>query len=103
MSGLTEFKQRFRAAAAPTVFACLLMYTGYHLVYGGHGILAYVEAQEDLQAVQASHARILAERVALEARVQRLRPEGIDPDLLDERARVLLGRVHPNDYVVRSF
>jgi cell division protein FtsB len=29
-----------------------------------------------------------------------LRPESLDPDMLEERARVLLNLAHPNDIVI---
>ena len=41
-----------------------------------------------------------AERAVWEHRVALLRSEQIDRDLLEERARVVLGRVHPNDVVI---
>lgn len=41
-----------------------------------------------------------AERATWEHRVNLLRSEQIDRDLLEERARVVLGRVHANDVVV---
>lgn len=100
MTGLEEFKSRFKTAAFPTVFACLLMYAGYHLIQGNHGILAYNDAKEQLALVTETYHRIHADRVALETRVNRLRPEAVDPDLLDERARVLLGRVHEHDLII---
>jgi cell division protein FtsB len=41
-----------------------------------------------------------AERATWEHRVSLLRSEQIDRDLLEERARVVLGRVHANDLVI---
>ncbi|HEX8417947.1 MAG TPA: septum formation initiator family protein [Methylobacterium sp.] len=41
-----------------------------------------------------------ADRAVWEHRVGLLRSEQIDRDLLEERARVVLGRVHANDVVV---
>lgn len=41
-----------------------------------------------------------AERAVWEQRVTLLRSEQIDRDLLEERARIVLGRVHANDVVI---
>lgn len=41
-----------------------------------------------------------ADRAIWEHRVALLRSEQIDRDLLEERARVVLGRVHANDVVI---
>lgn len=40
------------------------------------------------------------ERAFLENKVAMLRPGSIDPDLLEERARVMLGYHHPDELVV---
>jgi len=41
-----------------------------------------------------------AERTHWERRIALLRSDQIDRDLLEERARVMLGRVHKNDLVI---
>jgi cell division protein FtsB len=38
-----------------------------------------------------------AERVELERKVSLLRPDNLDPDMLDERARAMLNYLHPRD------
>ena len=40
------------------------------------------------------------ERLALEHRVQLLRPESVDPDLLEEQARARLGLSEPDEVVI---
>ena len=100
MTALHDFKSRFKAVAAPTVFAALLVYAGYYLVYGDYGLLSYREARQQLKMVSESFHRISSERKIMESRVSLLRPTGVDPDVLDERARVLLGRAHPNDFII---
>jgi cell division protein FtsB len=42
-----------------------------------------------------------AERATWERRVSLLRPESIDPDMLDERARVLLNYADPRELTLR--
>ncbi|MBV9075950.1 MAG: septum formation initiator family protein [Methylobacteriaceae bacterium] len=49
--------------------------------------------KEELEAARIEHAE-------WDRRVALLRSDQIDRDLLDERARALLGRVHKNDLVI---
>ncbi|RVU17741.1 FtsB family cell division protein [Methylobacterium oryzihabitans] len=49
--------------------------------------------QQDLNAARE-------DRTEWERRVALLRSDQIDRDLLEERARLVLGRVHPNDVVI---
>jgi cell division protein FtsB len=45
---------------------------------------------------------VKTERGEWERRIALLRSDQIDRDLLDERARVMLGRVHRNDVVIMT-
>ena len=45
-------------------------------------------------------AAVRAERATWEHRVALLKSDQIDRDLLEERARIVLGRVHANDVVI---
>ncbi|HVY16300.1 MAG TPA: septum formation initiator family protein, partial [Rhodopila sp.] len=51
--------------------------------------------------VQDEQAAAKAERDAWEIRVSGLRSEHLDPDTLDERARVMLNLALPNEIVVK--
>ena len=63
---------------------------------------AKAKAEAEARALARAQARAAAkaERATWEHRVALLRSEQIDRDLLEERARVVLGRVHANDVVV---
>lgn len=64
----------------------------------GLGALAAAEARED--RLEAELARLRAERAAAENRVRRLGPDYLDLDLLDERARLVLGLARPDEIVI---
>jgi cell division protein FtsB len=55
-----------------------------------------------IRAYQLSQelAAVKAERATWEHRVALLKSDQIDRDLLEERARIVLGRVHANDVVI---
>ena len=75
-------------------------YFGYHLEIGDHGL----EGARQSRAAQRSarrRARGLKEvKDRLERDVALLRPESLDPDMLDERARAILNLAHPDDLIM---
>ena len=78
----------------------LFLYFGYHLVHGDRGYFARKGVETKLAAAEQKLARKSAERETLENRVRLMRPESLDLDLLDERARVVLGYMKPEERVV---
>ena len=83
------------------LFACGLgAYFAYSLQTGDHGL----EARDGLvkrKAVLAGELAGLKEvRQRIERDVSLLRPESVDPDMLDERARAILNLAHPNDLII---
>ncbi len=67
-----------------------ILYLGAHAVTGRQGLVAYVDAQAQERTLEQRLASLEGEKTELEARAARLRPETLDLDYLDERARVLL-------------
>ncbi|HZC17869.1 MAG TPA: septum formation initiator family protein, partial [Caulobacteraceae bacterium] len=55
-----------------------------------------------LQEKSTELASLTVERQDLERRAQLLRDQSLSADLLDERARSLLGLADPKDYVIRT-
>lgn len=95
-----EFRKRARHTAVPALCACMIAYFGYSAVHGDHGLIAYLQFGQKIAALEADLDAIQARRQALEHRVSQLRPQSLDPDLLDERARETLGFAHPNERVI---
>ncbi len=67
-----------------------ILYLGAHAVTGHQGLLAYVGLQAQERTLEQRAASLEDEHAALEARAARMRPETLDLDYLDERARVTL-------------
>ncbi|MDX6751316.1 septum formation initiator family protein [Geminicoccaceae bacterium 1502E] len=65
----------------------LLFYFGFHAVHGERGLLAWLDVEREIEAVKVEHERLVDERLRLEARVEALQPDRIDPDLLEEQLR----------------
>ena len=83
-------------------FLCfgLFVYFAYHLMHGDRGYFALRGVEDKLQSMQARYEALFSERQALENRVKMLRPASIDLDLLDERARIVLGFVKASERVI---
>ena len=95
-----EFRRRVRAVSGPVLAVSLVCYFAYNLFAGDRGLLAWLHLNQELRDAQATYSAVHADRQNLERRVALLRPEHIDPDMLDERARAVLQLVGPNEIVI---
>lgn len=85
---------------ATTLSFMLFVYFSYHLLHGDRGYFANKGLQLKLVEAQEKYDAKVTERMALENRVKLLRPDGLDLDLLDERARIVLGFLKPDEKVI---
>ena len=83
-----------------TFAALFIGYFGVNAFTGAHGLRAQADLDKQLAAMDGDLAHLKAERAVWEKRVALLRSDKIDPDMLDERARALLGLVDPRDVVL---
>lgn len=67
-----------------------ILYLGAHAVTGHQGLMAYVDLQAQEHVLEQRVEALETERAELEARAARMRPETLDLDYLDERARLTL-------------
>jgi len=67
-----------------------IVYLATHAVTGRQGLLAYVDLQAQERVLETRVSALEVEQSALEARAARMRPETLDLDYLDERARITL-------------
>ncbi len=100
MSLAREIRRRFRAALVPLVTTGVTVYFGYHLVQGDYGLVSWLALNHEIEETKATLAVVSAERARLENRVSLLRPESLDRDMIDERARVILGYGDDHDVVI---
>ncbi|HMF22895.1 MAG TPA: septum formation initiator family protein [Pseudolabrys sp.] len=89
-----------------TVLTVLALYTfaalfiGYfaaNAFTGNHGLRAQQDLEQQLIAMKGELSQLKAERALWERRVSLLRADRIDPDMLDEQARSLIGYVDRRD------
>lgn len=79
---------------------CLIGYLLWHAAYGQRSFSQARRIAARIETLNVERDKVRAERIALDKRVALLRPESIDPDLLEELARTKLGFVHPNDIII---
>ena len=96
----TRLRAFFRQLALFLGAAGAISYFGFHAFSGDHGIQAQHQYDQQKQELTAELADLHAQRVALERRVSLMKASALDPDLLEEKSRQMLGLVHPDDVVV---
>jgi cell division protein FtsB len=87
-------------AIASALGACIVGYFIYHTVEGDRGWMAMLRLQQQVNAAQEQLVQLQKEHQQLDHRVQLLRPDTLDPDLLDEKSRELLNYSKPGDIVI---
>lgn len=86
----------------PSLFLlALIAYLGVQALTGERGLLSGHERDARLAQREAQLQRLTEQRQDLEIRVRYLRANSLSRDLLEERARAVLGFADPRDYVVR--
>src|SRR5450631_2310160 len=80
------------------IFAGLFIgYFAANAFTGNHGLRAQLDLDQQMSAMQQELAEAKTERALWDRRVALLRSDGLDPDMLDERARAQLGFVDARD------
>ncbi|HWL04385.1 MAG TPA: septum formation initiator family protein [Xanthobacteraceae bacterium] len=81
--------------------AISVSYFGINAYTGNRGLVARQDINQQIAELTTELNALRSERKGWERRIALLRPDRIDPDLLDERARALLDYVHPNEAVLK--
>ena len=81
------------ALAIPAALIGVIGFFTFQVYTGDYGRIALEKAERQLAAAEHRFARLEAREQTLIARNRGLRPEGLDLDLLDERARDVLGMI----------
>jgi cell division protein FtsB len=88
------------ALALYVMAALLIGYFGVNAYNGNHGLKARQDIDRQIATLSVELTRLQSERSQWEHRLDLLKPDNIDPDMLDERARALLDYVDANDLIM---
>lgn len=97
-----KFNQQFRHSLFTICLICGVVYFVYHAFSGNRGIIAMIDFTYQLDQSKTELIDVRNQREALQHRVDMLRNESIDLDLLDEQARKMLGYAQENEVVIFS-
>lgn len=89
-----------RAVVGPFLAIVLILYFGFNLVQGDHGLMAWLQRAHQLHAAETTLADTNTELTDLRHRADLLKGDHLDPDLLDERARAALNEIGPDEVVI---
>ena len=92
-----QLRRLFGTLALYTAAALVIFYFGINAYKGDHGLIAKQDLDQEIGVLMTELNAAKAERTVWERRVSLLRSDNLDPDLLDERARLLLDLVDPHD------
>jgi cell division protein FtsB len=77
--------------------ALVVAYFGVNAYTGNHGLRAKQALDREYAALSEELEGLRKERAAWQHRVKLLKSDSIDPDMLDERARVVLNYLEPRE------
>ena len=97
---LRDIRRRVATLLPHLFFAAIFAYFAYHIVHGERGMLRANLLERQLGEREVRLAQLEENRDVLEARVRGLRLGSLDLDLLEERARLVLGYGAENDAMI---
>jgi cell division protein FtsB len=80
--------------------ACAVIYFGYHALQGERGLMTLLALQHKVAEVQIELHTVADEKATLEKHVELMRPQSLDRDMLEERARAVLNYTRPDEVVI---
>ena len=104
--GLSLAKRRYfqrpraKTAVVLAVGAAALAYFGFHAINGQRGLVAWFQVGQRIEQLENRYILNQTRVESLERSVSLLRVESLDPDMLDERSRHILGLAHPDEIII---
>ena len=100
MRWVIGINERIRQIAVPVFGALVVGYFVYHSMKGDHGLNAYIKLSGELAKAEEVLQERRSKREVIEHRTNLLRPDNLDLDILDERARDVLNLLNVNERVI---
>ncbi len=100
MGLISELRLRARYVVGPVLGICTVGYFSYHIVHGERGLSVLRALTKQVAEARTVYAQTSSRRQVLENRVRLLSPGSLDPDMLEERARIMLDFAYPDETVI---
>ncbi len=97
---ISRKKPTLGTALSLVVIGVIGFYFTFAAVQGDYGVFRRVQAQAERETLTAERDRLKAEAEKMENLTRRLSDTYLDLDLLDERARNVLGMIRSDEIVV---
>lgn len=91
MKRLLEQRYLVRKNLVTLIGIGLFMYFSYHLIQGERSYIRYISLNQSVSTLEQETVDLKEQRRELETKVAMMRPGSINRDMLEERARVVLG------------
>lgn len=100
MKGFIQKGYILRRNMLAIIGICLSFYFSYHLIAGHRGYFRLMALESRIENTTQEYLALKAERESVEKKVVMMRPGSIDRDLLEERARHVLGLTYADEYIL---
>lgn len=100
MKKLIQKRFILRRNMLAVIGVCLSFYFCYHLIAGQRGYFRLMSLENQVIHTSTEYAGLKSEREEVEKKVVMMRPGSIDRDLLEERARHILGYRHKDELIM---
>jgi len=95
-----EIKRRAGQIIGPVAGITMVVYFAYHSIQGERGFIVMGKLERQVIELDAELNALREKRIKIENRVALLRPGSLDPDMLEERARIVLGYTQGNEIIL---
>jgi cell division protein FtsB len=98
-----QFQRRFQKNLIALFGVTLCVYFSYHLVSGNRGYMRQMSLKKTIVQQEETLSKLQFSSQALESKLKMMRPGSVDPDLLTERIRHVLGYKFADEAVIVRF
>ena len=91
MNKIFAHQQFFKGHMMTIIGVMLCFYFSYHTIFGHRSILTLHNLNSQIENAVAYSDNLQKQRHNLERKVVSMRPDSINPDMVEERARTILG------------
>ena len=95
-----QFRKYIKHSIQAILLTGISVYLSYHFIQGENGLFTWLKEARQIDLSSAELVKLVKKREDLEHRVALLRPEGLDPDILEERVREVLNYGAENNRVI---